>query len=125
MAQCQAAEVPAGTKLAAVQELVKGNGSEPATLDPAKTEGTVESNVQRDLFEGLVTTGPKGEIRPVVAESWDTKDSGKSLPSTCAKMPSGPTVTRSPRMISYSPSVALSIRKLARRTPGTWKPRVL
>ncbi|SIP92675.1 oligopeptide transport system substrate-binding protein [Aeromonas sp. RU39B] len=71
----QAAEVPAGTKLAAVQELVKGNGSEPATLDPAKTEGTVESNVQRDLFEGLVTTGPKGEIRPAVAESWDTKDS--------------------------------------------------
>ena len=64
----------ADVKLAEKQELVKGNGSEPATLDPAKTEGTVESNIQRDLFEGLVTTGPNGEIRPGVAETWETKD---------------------------------------------------
>ena len=64
----------ADVKLAPVQELVKGNGAEPATLDPAKTEGTVESNIQRDLYEGLVTTGPNGEIRPAVAESWETKD---------------------------------------------------
>ncbi|WP_421301102.1 ABC transporter substrate-binding protein [Aeromonas veronii] len=70
----QAADVPAGTKLAEVQQLVKGNGSEPATLDPHKTEGTVESNILRDLFEGLVASGPKGEILPAVAESWETKD---------------------------------------------------
>ncbi|PKQ74801.1 peptide ABC transporter substrate-binding protein [Aeromonas sobria] len=70
----QAADVPAGTKLADVQQLVKGNGSEPATLDPHKTEGTVESNILRDLFEGLVASGPKGEILPAVAESWETKD---------------------------------------------------
>ncbi|MEW7864934.1 ABC transporter substrate-binding protein [Aeromonas diversa] len=70
----QAAEVPAGTKLADVQELVKGNGSEPATLDPHKTEGNVESAVLRDLFEGLVTSGPKGEVLPGAAESWETKD---------------------------------------------------
>ncbi|WP_060584853.1 ABC transporter substrate-binding protein [Aeromonas schubertii] len=70
----QAAEVPAGTKLADVQELVKGNGSEPATLDPHKTEGTVESNILRDLFEGLVASGPNGEVVPAVAESWETKD---------------------------------------------------
>ena len=44
-----AADVPAGTKLAPEQTLVKGNGSEPATLDPHKTEGTVESNILRDL----------------------------------------------------------------------------
>lgn len=70
----QAADVPAGTKLAEVQQLVKGNGSEPATLDPHKTEGTIESNILRDLFEGLVASGPKGEILPAVAESWETKD---------------------------------------------------
>jgi oligopeptide transport system substrate-binding protein len=70
----QAADVPAGTKLADVQQLVKGNGSEPATLDPHKTEGTVESNILRDLFEGLVASGPKGEILPAMAESWETKD---------------------------------------------------
>ena len=62
-----AADVPAGTKLAPEQTLVKGNGSEPATLDPHKTEGTVESNILRDLFEGLVTSGPKGETLPGVA----------------------------------------------------------
>lgn len=70
----QAADVPAGTKLADVQTLVKGNGSEPATLDPHKVEGTVESNILRDLFEGLVSSGPKGEVLPGVAESWETKD---------------------------------------------------
>ena len=70
----QAADVPAGTKLAEVQQLVKGNGSEPATLDPHKTEGTVESNILRDLFEGLVSSGPKGEVLPAMAESWETKD---------------------------------------------------
>lgn len=70
----QAADVPAGTKLADVQQLVKGNGAEPATLDPHKTEGVPESNILRDLFEGLVTSGPKGETLPGVAESWETKD---------------------------------------------------
>ncbi|MGL5038592.1 MAG: ABC transporter substrate-binding protein [Aeromonas sp.] len=69
-----AADVPAGTKLADIQQLVKGNGSEPATLDPHKTEGTVESNILRDLFEGLVTSGPKGEILPAMAQSWETTD---------------------------------------------------
>jgi oligopeptide transport system substrate-binding protein len=61
-------------KLAAVQEQVKGNGAEPASLDPEKTEGVPESNIQRDLFEGLVTTDATGKIRPGVAESWETKD---------------------------------------------------
>ncbi|MFB2862188.1 ABC transporter substrate-binding protein [Aeromonas sp. MdU4] len=70
----QAADVPAGTKLADVQQLVKGNGSEPATLDPQKVEGTPESAILRDLFEGLVSSGPKGEVKPGVAESWETKD---------------------------------------------------
>ena len=64
----------AEVKLAEVQELVKGNGAEPVTLDPAKAEGIYELNVQRDLFEGLVTTGPNGEIRPAVAERWDNQD---------------------------------------------------
>lgn len=64
----------ADVKLADKQELVKGNGAEPATLDPAKTEGVPESNIERDLFEGLVTTGAQGEIRPGVAESWENVD---------------------------------------------------
>ncbi|MFV0577018.1 MAG: ABC transporter substrate-binding protein [Vibrio sp.] len=69
-----AAEVPAGTKLAEVQELVRGNGTEVASIDPHKTEGVPESNVIRDLFEGLVNLDANGEVTPGVAESWETKD---------------------------------------------------
>lgn len=69
-----AAQVPAGTQLAKTQELVKGNGAEVASIDPQKTEGVPESNVIRDLFEGLVNQDADGNVVPGVAESWETKD---------------------------------------------------
>ncbi|WP_105903167.1 ABC transporter substrate-binding protein [Vibrio gangliei] len=69
-----AAQVPEGTKLAEKQELVKGNGAEVASIDPQKTEGVPESNVLRDLFEGLVNQDADGNVVPGVAESWETKD---------------------------------------------------
>ncbi|EHU4914285.1 oligopeptide ABC transporter substrate-binding protein OppA [Vibrio vulnificus] len=69
-----AADVPAGTKLAAKQELVRGNGTEVASLDPHKTEGVPESNVIRDLLEGLVNQDANGNVIPGVAESWETTD---------------------------------------------------
>ena len=49
-----AAQVPPGTQLAEKQELVRNNGSEPASLDPHKVESDVEFNIISDLFEGLV-----------------------------------------------------------------------
>ncbi|GAM59576.1 periplasmic oligopeptide-binding protein oppA [Vibrio ishigakensis] len=69
-----AATVPAGTKLAKVQELVKGNGTEVASIDPQKTEGVPESNIIRDILEGLVNQDADGNTVPGVAESWETKD---------------------------------------------------
>lgn len=69
-----AADVPAGVKLAAKQELVRGNGTEVASLDPHKTEGVPESNVIRDLLEGLVNQDEDGNTIPGVAESWETTD---------------------------------------------------
>ncbi len=69
-----AADVPAGTKLAKVQELVRGNGTEVATLDPHKSQGVPESNVIRDILEGLVNQDGKGNTIPGVAESWETAD---------------------------------------------------
>ncbi|WP_372882686.1 ABC transporter substrate-binding protein [Psychromonas sp.] len=69
-----AAEVPAGVKLAAKQELVRGNGTEVASLDPHKTEGVPESHVIRDLLEGLVNQDGNGKIIPGVAERWESKD---------------------------------------------------
>lgn len=69
-----AAQVPPGTVLAEKQELVRNNGSEPASLDPHKVESDVELNIIRDLFEGLVSVSPAGEIEPRLAEKWENKD---------------------------------------------------
>ncbi|WP_217524454.1 ABC transporter substrate-binding protein [Vibrio metschnikovii] len=69
-----AADVPAGTKLAPVQELIRGNGTEVASLDPHKTEGVPESHVIRDLLEGLVNQDADGNTIPGVAERWETSD---------------------------------------------------
>ncbi|MEZ9242840.1 ABC transporter substrate-binding protein [Vibrio lentus] len=69
-----AAEVPAGTELAKVQELVRGNGTEVATLDPHKSQGVPESHVIRDLLEGLVNQDANGKTIPGVAETWETTD---------------------------------------------------
>ncbi|MBC7005128.1 oligopeptide ABC transporter substrate-binding protein OppA [Photobacterium sp. BZF1] len=69
-----AADVPEGVKLADKQELVRGNGTEVASLDPHKTEGVPESHVIRDLLEGLVNQDENGNTVPGVAESWETTD---------------------------------------------------
>ncbi|MFY2508282.1 ABC transporter substrate-binding protein [Vibrio pectenicida] len=69
-----AADVPSGTKLEKKQELVRGNGAEVASLDPHKTEGVPESNVLRDLMEGLVIQDATGKTIPGAAESWTTED---------------------------------------------------
>lgn len=65
-----------GTELAAEQVLHWGNGSEPQGLDPHKSEGVPGSNIQRDLFEGLVSEAPNGELVPGGAESWDINSDG-------------------------------------------------
>ena len=69
-----AAQVPPGTALAEKQELVRNNGSEPSSLDPHKVESDVENNIISDLFEGLVSESPAGEIEPRLAEKWENKD---------------------------------------------------
>lgn len=65
-----AAIVPPGVQLAAKQEMVRNNGAEPDTLDPARAEGVPANNVIRELFEGLTAADGTGKIVPGVAESW-------------------------------------------------------
>jgi oligopeptide transport system substrate-binding protein len=69
---------PSGTELAEVQVLRIGNGTEIQTLDPHRGEEVSGSNVQRDLYEGLVSEAPNGDIVPGVAESWTVSDDGKT-----------------------------------------------
>ncbi|WP_062263658.1 ABC transporter substrate-binding protein [Endozoicomonas arenosclerae] len=74
-----AAIVPAGTQLAQVQELVRGNGAEPASIDPQKVEGVPGSSVTKDLFEGLVTQDAAGNTIPGQAESWTVSEDNKTF----------------------------------------------
>ncbi|MBS4431782.1 oligopeptide ABC transporter substrate-binding protein OppA [Pectobacterium punjabense] len=69
-----AAQVPAGVVLADKQELVRGNGSEPASLDPHKVESNVEGYIIGDFFDNLVHVGDSGTIQPRLAERWENKD---------------------------------------------------
>ncbi len=67
-----------GTELAEVQELHWGNGAEPQTLDPHTGSGVPGSNIQRDLYEGLVNEAPNGDLIPGAAESWQISDDGRT-----------------------------------------------
>lgn len=69
-----AANVPAGTTLAEKQELVRNNGSEPASLDPHKVESNVEFTLISDMFDGLVAVSQDGAIEPRLAASRENKD---------------------------------------------------
>ncbi len=67
----QAAVVPAGTQLAAQQQLVRGNGSDPATLDPQLAESNDAFNVILDSFAGLIALDAQGKVHPELASSWE------------------------------------------------------
>ena len=53
-----------------------GNSAEPGTLDPHRYFSNAEEHILKDLFLGLTTMGPAGEILPGVAESWRTSADG-------------------------------------------------
>ncbi|HLZ65986.1 MAG TPA: peptide ABC transporter substrate-binding protein [Aliidongia sp.] len=52
--------------------LRRANEAEPESLDPQKTTGLYESNIERDLFIGLLTLDPEMKVVPGVAERWET-----------------------------------------------------
>ena len=56
--------------------LNRGNGPAPASLDPALGSAVTESRITYDLYEGLFTFGPKGELAPAVARSWEISPDG-------------------------------------------------
>jgi len=68
------AAVPPGVALAPTQEMVRNNGSEPESLDPALVESTIAFNIDVDLFESLTAIDHHGHLVPGVAESWKQSD---------------------------------------------------
>jgi oligopeptide transport system substrate-binding protein len=67
-----------GHELAKSQALHIGNGAEIQSLDPHRGEEVQGSNVQRDVFEGLVNEAPNGDLVPGAAESWTASEDGKT-----------------------------------------------
>jgi oligopeptide transport system substrate-binding protein len=68
---------PTAEILDSQQVLRRGNGEEPRTLDPHLSQGVPEGNILRDLFEGLTTEAPDGEIIPGAATRWNISRDGK------------------------------------------------
>ena len=54
----------------------RGNGAEPDTLDPHRSEGTGSAEILRDLYEGLTTETVDSDVTPGVAERWTISDDG-------------------------------------------------
>ena len=54
----------------------RGNDTDPTTLDHQKTSTVAESNLMRDLYEGLVVQDAKAQVVPGVAEKWEISDDG-------------------------------------------------
>ena len=69
-----AATIPAGVKLNDTQELVRNNGSEPETLDPALASSVGANAIIREMYEGLTAADGNGKIVPGMAESWKRVD---------------------------------------------------
>jgi oligopeptide transport system substrate-binding protein len=63
---------------AAEMVLHRGNGTEPETIDPQKSTGVTEANIEYELFEGLTTYSVDGDVVPGAAESWEISDDGKT-----------------------------------------------
>jgi oligopeptide transport system substrate-binding protein len=58
--------------------LNRGNGAEPASLDPHHTQGTWEANIVGEMLVGLTTEDPEARPIPGAAESWDVSPDGKT-----------------------------------------------
>ena len=69
---------PSGTELAELQVLHVGNGAELQTLDPHRAEDTASFNVHLDLYEGLISESPKGDLVPGVATEWSVSEDKKT-----------------------------------------------
>ena len=68
-------ETPAPVPAPAEKKILRtNNSSEPGTLDPALAQGTHESWVLSNTFEGLMKNDSEGKVIPGMAESYELSD---------------------------------------------------
>lgn len=61
------------------QPFVKALYSEPLTFDPIKMNDTASLAFANLVYDGLLKFSPYMELKPALAESWQTDDSGKNI----------------------------------------------
>ncbi len=76
-ASCES-RTPDGEQSADAAPLIlrRGLGGQPGSLDPQRAEDAFSFDVLRDLYEGLTTSSPSGEVLPAAAESWSVDEAG-------------------------------------------------
>ena len=67
---------PAPSARSAANELARGNGAEPDSLDPQLARMDSALTILRDCYEGLTAIGRDGGVEPAVAEAWDVSGDG-------------------------------------------------
>lgn len=67
----------AGQDAASANELRRGNGSEPDSIDPQLARMEAAMTILRDCYEGLVSMAPDGTIVPGAAEGWAVSADGR------------------------------------------------
>jgi oligopeptide transport system substrate-binding protein len=94
-----------GTAMVSAQSmLMRGNDTDPATLDHHRTSTVAEANLIRDLYEGLVVVAPDGDTVPGVAESWEQSEDGLTYTFTLredARWSNGDPVTAGDFVFAY------------------------
>ena len=75
---CERAPAPEArdAEVAAPVVFRRGNGPEPATLDPQRAQDENSRDVIRDLYEGLVAETSTGALVPGAASSWTVSEDG-------------------------------------------------
>lgn len=68
---------PSSSAIPALQVLDRSLAGQPGSLDPQRAEDAFSYDVLRDLYEGLTSSTPVGEVVPAAATSWSVEDSGK------------------------------------------------
>lgn len=71
-----AALLTLGAASEAAQVLRVGNPGKPASLDPHRITGVWENRIVGDMFVGLITEGPDGELEPGAASEWRVSPDG-------------------------------------------------
>jgi len=57
--------------------LTRGLAGQPGSLDPQRAEDAFSYDVLRDLYEGLTSSTPDGEVVPATSTSWQIEEDGK------------------------------------------------